>query len=151
MDKITDRIWLGSKFDAGDRSLLEKEGVTHILNCALDLHPLLGPNEGFSTYHIGLRDGSNERAPYIAAMLILNHIVSEGHKVLVHCHMGVSRSAFVVACSLVKSGLFATLAEAETFIKTKRKCVDITPAHYQSFDPLDNSVSSPILKGLKEL
>lgn len=134
MHQITNQIWLGSSQDAKDAATLKAAGITHILNVAEDLPPALGWKDGFAHYHVGLRDDTNHPAKYKAACNVLAALVEEGHKVLVHCHEGRSRSPYIVALfhSHHKPDAFNhSLAAVVTWLKSIRPQVEVHPGHYQ--------------------
>ena len=102
--RVTDKLWLGSCFDAKDIEFLRGERITHVVNCA-DPLPL------FETYTVKDAD--------LRAWIVLNadddrdYPILERHldtvtefidrallepdaKVLVHCRAGVNRSATLV-------------------------------------------------------
>ncbi len=99
MTKITSNIWIGNSHDAlHEKETLKREGITAILNCAWDLkNEMLSHTDGFVMAQCGLSDdGLNSVYAAQSAILQLANLVEKGHKVLVHCHMGRSRSVLVV-------------------------------------------------------
>lgn len=99
MDCVTEYIYLGDSADANNRSnCLNEHGITAILNCAFDLDR---PHYGRVQVICGLIDGEGNNANMFKyAVEMLRTLVVAGHKVLVHCHEGKSRSASVVAAYL---------------------------------------------------
>ena len=99
MTKITENIWIGNSHDAlHEKEVLKREGITAILNCAWDLkNEMLSHTDGFVMAQCGLSDdGLNSVYAAQSAILQLANLVEKEHKVLVHCHMGRSRSVLVV-------------------------------------------------------
>jgi protein-tyrosine phosphatase len=96
MDQISDKIFIGNSQEAQKPHLLHRAGITAILNVALDLDY---PNqEDFLCHKHGLVDGpGNSVADMKAAVDCLANLLAHGHTVLVHCHVGMSRSPTVVA------------------------------------------------------
>jgi hypothetical protein len=90
MDWITDRIAIGNSCDAR-----APKGVDATINVAVDLHI----SEDFEWRHkVGLIDGpGNHPQTFMAAVLLLDALMEEGKKVLVHCHAGRSRSVMVIS------------------------------------------------------
>jgi hypothetical protein len=93
--KVTDNIWIGNSDDAKHADL-NTEGISAILNCAHDLQGVRGWGDNVLYGQCGLQDGPGNRlSTYHAAVLMLYSMIADGRKVLVHCHMGQSRSVAV--------------------------------------------------------
>lgn len=136
MDKITDQIWIGSSQDALFRQDTLKElGITAVLNVALDLdNPMLSCKD-FALHKVGLMDGEGNPVQHIdAAISTLLGLVAQGHKILVHCHEGRSRSVCVVAACLYRSSLqFDSLEGAIEHIRLSRPRIDPKPGLIADF------------------
>jgi protein-tyrosine phosphatase len=147
MHKITDRIWIGSSQDARNADALRAEGITSILNCAVDLPPALGWRDGFKHYHVGLVDGpGNGRLLYHAAASILFHLM-DSEKTLVHCHEGRSRSVFVVAMTLAQKlheGHLSMIPKMVEFVRSMRPTAEVHPSHLELFDSYWNTRNAEI-------
>ena len=99
MDWITTHVALGDIDDAVHIEILRKVGVTAIL--CLNGFPSFPRYEGFVWHSVELIDGpGNEPSALVRAIDTIAALVSQGHKVLVHCAYGTSRSPFVVTCYL---------------------------------------------------
>jgi protein-tyrosine phosphatase len=95
MNKITDNIFLGNATDARDAEALKANGITAILNVAIDLDYF--PPTGIAYFKVGMTDGKNNpNGMYLNAVATLKSLLGR-YKVLVHCHEGRSRSPSVVA------------------------------------------------------
>lgn len=130
MNKITDKIYLGSSQDAQHRKVqLRASGVTAILNVARDLTNATTTHKEFKMFHVGLMDGGgNPPNMLVAAVEVLNALLLDGETVLIHCHEGKSRSALVLATYLTDwQRQFATLEEAEAHLQSIRARVVINP------------------------
>ena len=104
MQQISTKIFLGNSHDAiHSKDILKELGVTAILNCAFDLHNnKLSHKDGFEIAQCGLVDGGgNNLYGMVSAITQLASLILKGHVVLVHCHEGRSRSAFVILCFLM--------------------------------------------------
>jgi protein-tyrosine phosphatase len=96
MHQVRDKIFLGNSQDAQRPHLLHQAGVTAILNVASDLDTT--NQEDFLVHKHGLVDGpGNSSEEMKAAIHCLDNLLAYGHTVLVHCHMGMSRSPTIVA------------------------------------------------------
>ena len=137
MDKIRDNIFLGSSQDAAPHrsGRIRDAGITAILNLARDLDDQPLPTlPDVHRYHIGIMDGGGNNAIVAAcALVLLGGLLKEGHKVLVHCHVGKSRSAALVASYLVKAKSHETIEEAEKELQSIRPRVDIHPEVLELF------------------
>ena len=126
MDWINQQIAIGDIDDAMRRTKLEIAGITAVLS--LNWFPSFLPSDGFSWHHMPLIDGpGNQPSSLRAALETLHSLVSSGHKVLVHCAAGTSRSPFVVACYLAPYQGFQ-FNEALELVAEKRTFVAVNPA-----------------------
>ena len=99
MTKITSTIWIGDSHDAlHEKEVLKSEGITAILNCAWDLENReVSFKDGFVMAHCGLSDDNlNSIHAIYSTLYQLCNLIEKGHKILVHCHGGRSRSVLVV-------------------------------------------------------
>ncbi len=134
MNQITDQIWIGNSGDAKDANALRSVGINAILNCAEDLAPALGWKDGMTHFHVGLRDDSNHPSRYKAACNVLDALVEEGKNILVHCHEGRSRSAYIIALYLSHKKPTAfdhSLAATLQWMKSIRPIIEVHQGHYQ--------------------
>ncbi len=99
---VMDRVYVGGESPALNLSLLQKLGITHIVNCAADTTACAFEAEGHFKYlrvHINdsVNDGITSHIPSVFAFLDDCLSRSEGC-CLIHCTQGVSRSvSFCVA------------------------------------------------------
>ena len=132
MHHIINNLWLGSQQDADTLIRNNPENITAILN-------VRGPDE----YLPPGRDQSAEHAgkPYKwipapdtqrlsqahvdAAVAWLTEQTKHGHRILIHCMYGISRSPAILAAFMVKSGLSPSLEAAKAAIAEHR---DVIPA-----------------------
>jgi hypothetical protein len=95
MYQITKHIWLGHSQDARNKLALDANKITACLNCAIDLDYECDRD----VYKkVGLVDGPGNKIDTLAlAMAELAELIKAEHKILVHCHSGMSRSVIVIA------------------------------------------------------
>lgn len=121
MNRISKYIYLGNSYDARTKSILEESNITAILNVAGDLFQ---SDMGKVYSHMGLTDGpGNDKIDMLAAIDKLGELLDAGHTVLVHCHMGVSRSPTIVAAYIARNDKIS-LDTALDYIKRCRPIVD---------------------------
>jgi atypical dual specificity phosphatase len=121
MSEILERLYLGSSLEARDKDWLDTKGVTHILNVAKEL-PEYFPGD-FMYKKLPFEDTENFKMfKYFADILCFLDTALEQGTVLVHCMMGISRSATVVVLYLMaRKGL--TCSTARKFVKDRRSFV----------------------------
>lgn len=119
---ILPHLYVGSQSHAQQRDLLDKLGVTHILNITATC-----PNwhEGsFKYLNIAIKDTWNQRiSDYFSdAFDFINSAKECGGTVLVHCVAGISRSpTFAIAYLMVSCQM--TLEKATDFVKARRMII----------------------------
>uniref|UniRef100_A0A3B4BG69 Dual specificity protein phosphatase n=1 Tax=Periophthalmus magnuspinnatus TaxID=409849 RepID=A0A3B4BG69_9GOBI len=123
-DEVWPRLYIGDQQSAENREDLYKHRITHVLNAAHSKRK--GQSEIYRRLQIeymgiDARDSCDfdMSAHFQSAADFIHRALSKGGKVLVHCHVGVSRSAtLVLAYLMVKQNL--TLVEAICAIKENR-------------------------------
>jgi len=137
MNKITDQIWLGNSHDSRDLGGLKAAGIKAVLNMAWDLDCAFGHHQGLTVAKCGLADGpGNELAAYYAGVSMLSALVKSSAPVLVHCHMGRSRSAVTVMMFLNVHDR-AGFDHWRDYVKARRPQIDPHPAHREIWDRMD--------------
>ncbi|CAL1714189.1 unnamed protein product [Somion occarium] len=122
---ILPRLYLSSLFSARDESQLRSLGITHVIS-VLEQTPKFPRKLGLKTLHIPLADTSDANildhldttTDFIKTALAEN----EENKVLVHCLMGISRSATVVCAYLIATTSMPP-NEAMGFVVSKRAVI----------------------------
>jgi predicted protein tyrosine phosphatase/8-oxo-dGTP pyrophosphatase MutT (NUDIX family) len=100
--QIRTGLFLGNQISAQDRSFIQREGITHILNCASndcpsDIHPHV-------QYHnIAIPDECDASlTPSLPqAISFIRNAKKEDGKILVHCEAGISRSVSILIAYLI--------------------------------------------------
>ena len=103
MIRVVEGLYLGNREDARDLDRLEAAGVTHVVNCAIEL-----PNyhHGTLTYlALGLHDPDPAFRDQIERVCaFIDAARKEGEGVLVHCFAGISRSPSMILAYLCHLG-----------------------------------------------
>lgn len=122
---ITNDLYLGSRPKFGQNQYLKELGITHVISC---LDPEKRPkvaflDEDFQTLFLPVRDGINED---IASSFpaLFNFVFGELNafpeaRFLVHCEVGVSRSATLILAILMKRQSL-TFFDAFQAVRSKR-------------------------------
>ena len=124
-DEIIDGLFLGTCGDAGYIPFRMNYGITHLVNVAAECQPPANP-EGMTIKQYAWRDGENQGKAIIKngfkdilnATEFIDDSLKNGHKVMVHCVQGVSRSSsLVIAFLMFKRGM--SIEDAKNLVKTK--------------------------------
>ncbi|KAK6745191.1 hypothetical protein RB195_011732 [Necator americanus] len=117
--RICPGVCLGSQDVAGDLTLLEGEGITHIVNCATGV-PNYFPKK-FKYLHLEVLDlpWTDIIQSFGEAHEFMKDCVDSGGKVFVHCNAGISRAAsFVISYLMVHHAM--SLQQAIEVVKSAR-------------------------------
>ncbi|XP_014469061.1 PREDICTED: protein phosphatase Slingshot homolog 2 isoform X2 [Dinoponera quadriceps] len=120
--EIFDHVYLGSEWNASNLEELQKNGVRHILNVTREIDNFF---PGMFTY-LNVRVYDDEKTDLLKhwdnTFKYITKAKKEGSKVLVHCKMGVSRSASVVIAYAMKAYNW-DFSQAWKHVKEKRNCI----------------------------
>lgn len=124
-DAIDAGVHVGGYLAAADREYVRRHGFTHILKLFAD-DPAL---PGGAVRHPGIRyfvlpaedeEGFPLARYFPACLAFIGQALEGGGKVLIHCHMGVSRAPSVALAYLIRlRGL--SLDEAWRVVKSRRR------------------------------
>ena len=123
MNKITEQLWIGDLADA-DSDKCAANGITAILSCIMpDEHYFVYNPAGLPNYRIHINDAEPYPEMWLSvALRQLKEWIAEGKVVLVHCGMGISRSASTCIAYLMQAeGL--TWDEALDRVKAARPII----------------------------
>ncbi|KAL1140645.1 hypothetical protein AAG570_000575, partial [Ranatra chinensis] len=125
MDEATEifpHVYLGSEWNASNLEELTKNGVCHILNVTREIDNFF---PGMFDY-LNIRVYDDEKTDLLKhwdnTFKYITKAKKEGSKVLVHCKMGVSRSASVVIAYAMKAYSW-DLKKALNYVQNKRNCI----------------------------
>ena len=122
-------LYIGNSNDSRDIDTLRRLGIRSIVNVAKDLE---GPwfHGHIWNYKIPLYDGpGNELWQYMMAGRVVETLLNKGHKVLLHCAGGVSRSPAIGVLALVLTGIAPDFTTAYKIVRDSRRSANINPAH----------------------
>jgi diacylglycerol kinase (ATP) len=126
MSQIIDNLWLGSQYDA-DHISPDFDFITAILNVrGPDCHTPPGRDQasehpGVAYKWIPIADNEAVSHEHLQdALTWLQEQTTAGKQILIHCHVGVSRSPTILAAFMVKSGISRSMEEAKATISACR-------------------------------
>ncbi|KAF9175746.1 hypothetical protein BGX21_011594 [Mortierella sp. AD011] len=141
---ILPHLYLGAEHNALDVNTLSKLGITAVLNVAIEIatasrqqhqseinNPastgdrIVKTMQGKSIHYKNLswsHHQGNLQSEFPTAFAFIEETKSKGGKVLVHCQLGVSRSASLVIAYVMKS-LHMNLTEAYDFVKNRSNVI----------------------------
>mmetsp|Transcript_2853 Transcript_2853/g.6653 ORF Transcript_2853/g.6653 Transcript_2853/m.6653 type:complete len:196 (+) Transcript_2853:86-673(+) len=135
MDRVTENIWIGNctagaKVVLGSDPPYTKQGITHVLDVSDKIH--YTPDEKQHKVKVlkaGMSDYGRSALNEKHLKLCFNYMkeaIASGSKVLVHCHVGINRSATIVIAYLMKTRGYS-LERALKFVRQNR---EVEPAAY---------------------
>lgn len=106
MDRIGElHLWLGTQAAANDRDLMNRVGITHIINITPDKDKDVSvPGRNKIKYkHIKVDDVPSTflLKHFHATNQFIHDALENGGRVLVHCHAGISRSTTILLAYLM--------------------------------------------------
>jgi len=119
---IDDDLYLGSAAHASQLELLERLGITALLNVSPNCKNHWPDKFEYRTIPVEDNSTADIKAHFNQAIAFINHIKSKNGKILVHCKAGVSRSATLCLAYLI-SNRKMNLDEAYNEIKQKRRVI----------------------------
>jgi atypical dual specificity phosphatase len=120
------RVHCGPFLNARSRSWLNRHGVTHIVNATEDAPCLF--ERDIRYLRVAVRDGAatDLASHFERCHAFVCHALSRGSSVLMHCHMGKSRSAALLAAFLLREeGM--TLPDALHYVRSIRQAAAPNP------------------------
>jgi len=135
IERVSDtNLYIGNSNDSRDIDKMRKIGITSSVNVSKDLEApwFYGT---FRNYKIGLLDGpGNKPYQYEMAAWVIQCLLRNGEKVLVHCPLGMSRSPGVAAMVLVLLGKAKSLLAAIEIVKASRSIANVNRTHLEPME-----------------
>lgn len=119
---ILPNLFLGSAHHASQKELLDKLGITAILNVSKTSPSAFANNYQYKNIAIDDNNRENISSHFDSAINFIEDVTSRGGKVLVHCRAGVSRSATICIAFLMRQKGY-TLDEAYEYTKKRRSAI----------------------------
>ncbi|CAM9952801.1 unnamed protein product [Lampetra fluviatilis] len=119
---IFDHVYLGSEWNASSIEDLKKRGVGYILNVTREIDNFFPGAFEYRNVRVYDVDSVNLRSYWNETYNFISLAKSKGSKCLVHCKMGVSRSASTVIAYAMKEYGW-TLEHAYSYVKSRRGVV----------------------------
>jgi len=118
---------------------LQNAGITHILTVASGLNPVFPRQFTYKIIPIGDISDSNIRKYFFTCRKFIRKALEEGGAVLVHCLMGISRSATIVIAYLMMEQNISR-DEAFSFVRSKRDRVYPNDGFMRQLQQLENDL-----------
>ncbi|XP_030371608.1 protein phosphatase Slingshot isoform X2 [Scaptodrosophila lebanonensis] len=120
--EIFDHVYLGSEWNASNLEELQKNGVSHILNVTREIDNFFPGTFTYFNVRVYDDEKTNLLKYWDDTYRYISRARAEGSKVLVHCKMGVSRSASVVIAYAMKAYKWE-FHRALQHVKDRRSCI----------------------------
>jgi len=114
--KILDYLYLGSEWNASNLEELGQNSITHILNVTREIDNFFPANFEYKNIRVYDEEATDLLRHFDTTYRFIREAKEKGGHVLVHCKMGISRSASVVISFMMKE---YELELAQTLIRVK--------------------------------
>ncbi|XP_025199391.1 protein phosphatase Slingshot isoform X2 [Melanaphis sacchari] len=120
--QIFPHVYLGSEWNASNLDELNRNGVRHILNVTREIDNFFPGSFKYLNVRVYDDDKTDLLKHWDNTYKYITKAEQEGSKVLVHCKMGVSRSASVVIAYAMKAYNWS-FKKAFDHVRSKRTCI----------------------------
>uniref|UniRef100_A0A182K096 protein-serine/threonine phosphatase n=1 Tax=Anopheles christyi TaxID=43041 RepID=A0A182K096_9DIPT len=120
--EIFDHVYLGSEWNASNLEELQRNGVHHILNVTREIDNFFPGLFHYCNVRVYDDEKTDLLRHWDNTFKFISRAKMEGSKVLVHCKMGISRSASVVIAYAMKANGW-DFEHALRHVKEKRSCI----------------------------
>lgn len=96
--EIIKNLYLGNHLIAKDKNILDRIGITHIVNVTIDQPNYFEEKNSFIYKRVPVHDGAMFPIwkHFDSTCRFIDDAMNQNGKVFVHCHAGISRSATIV-------------------------------------------------------
>ena len=124
ISRITETIYISGREDATNLSVLQANGITHVINMTQDIPNRFAENK---IHYLSLPAMDSHRQSltefFNIAFIFIDTVKEKHGRVLIHCHAGVSRSSTMVIAYLMWSQHWRFQPTIQ-FVRQQRSCVD---------------------------
>ena len=131
--RIFDDLFLGSEWNASNLEELERNGIGHILNVTREIDNFFPDQFDYLNIRVYDDEATELLKHWDRTYKYIRRALEDGSKVLVHCKMGVSRSASVVIAYAMKARHW-DLPQALQHVKDRRACVKPNTSFMQQLE-----------------
>jgi protein-tyrosine phosphatase len=125
--EIIPNLFLGSSFNAFNKSELDKKNISVVLNITDEINNFYETENNITYYRFPIRDNNIDDISSILeeSYNVIEHHLGMEDRILVHCYMGASRSASVVMNYIMKK-YSVSYEQTLNLIKKERPIVNLT-------------------------
>jgi protein-tyrosine phosphatase len=137
MHQVNNYLYIGNRRASENIKALQAEGIVKILQL-LDFYIPFEKNNSIEVHFIQMQDSESQNLSVILpeALRYIHIAVTRGHKILIHCNAGVSRSGSVLIAYLMAS-LQIDYKQALSIAQEKRACISPNPGFVLQLRALD--------------
>ncbi|QDZ25544.1 dual specificity phosphatase [Chloropicon primus] len=116
--KVLDGVFVGGIGGAKNKEELDKNGVTHVVNCSPVCHHVCHKEYEYLLVSVYDKSTDNIEDEFVKSNAFIRSALDQGGAVFVHCYAGQSRSVTLVVAWLIETGF--TLEEALAKVRKAR-------------------------------
>ena len=96
--EVYPKLYIGNYMFASDKHILNKLGITHIINAAIEIPNYFEFDDSFNYLHLDMYDIPEQNVSqfFDISTNFIEDALKNGHSVLVHCRAGISRSSTII-------------------------------------------------------
>ncbi|KAA6404216.1 MAG: putative mitogen-activated protein kinase phosphatase [Streblomastix strix] len=121
-NEIIPSLFLGGWKGTYIFQLLDEMKIDLVINCSVETNYGLRSGQDRQFIQLQMHDIATQQAPLDKGVELIDKALNEGKRVFVHCQMGISRSATIVAAYLIWKYKLSAI-NALTVIQTQRHCI----------------------------